>query len=170
MNIEEELAVSLLKGIISGKQWVFPSRATGEGLNWKRFKEFISYHELHAYLFPLIKNSLNLFPTGIIDFFKNNYFYYLAHGQRLLREYSCIAAAFSQAKIRVVPLKGIAFLQDIYFHLPARPMADIDLLIEKINLPAASGILFKLGFTRKAMSCSIYKKDSQRSIAFGFTF
>lgn len=149
MTSEEELTISLTQGIIPGRQWVFPSRVIQKGLNWRRFKELISYHEIYPYLYPLIKDSANLFPVEIIDFLKNNYYYYLVYSQRLLREFLCISAAFKQAQIRVVPLKGIAFLQDIYFDLPTRPMTDIDLLVEKINLPLATEILLKLGFLER---------------------
>jgi hypothetical protein len=146
MNIEEELVISLSKGIISGRHRLFSSREIGKGLNWKRFKELISYHELYPYLYPLIKDSSSLFPADVVDFLKNNYYYYVVHNQKLLREFLRISAAFGQAQIRVAPLKGAAFLQDIYFDIPARPMVDIDLLVEKADLPAAGKILLGLGF------------------------
>lgn len=146
MDIEEELIISLSRGIIPGKQWTFPRRAIEKGLNWRRFKELISYHGVYSYLYPLIKDSANLFPADIINFLKSNYFYCLMYNQRLLQEFLCISAAFRQAEIKVVPLKGIAFLQDIYAHIPTRSMTDIDLLVEKINLPSARVILLNLGF------------------------
>jgi hypothetical protein len=71
------------------------------------------------------------------------------YGQRLLQEFLCISAALRQAEIKVVPLKGIAFLQDIYAHIPARPMTDIDLLVEKINFPLAREVLLNLGFSER---------------------
>ena len=149
MHKEEELIISLSRGIIPGRQWSFPRRAIEKGLDWGKFKKLFYYHELHPYLYPLIKDSANLFPTGIIETSKSSYFYCLLHGQRLLQEFSYIFTAFSQAKIRIVPLKGVAFLQDIYVHIPARPMTDIDLLVEEINLPLATGVLLNLGFAER---------------------
>jgi len=149
MNIKEELFVSLSRGIIPGRQGSFPRRAIDKGLDWGRLKGLIYYHELNAYLYPLIKDSAGLFPANIVDILKSNHFYCLLHGQRLLQEFSYISAAFGQAKIKVVPLKGVAFLRDIYAHIPARPMTDIDLLVEKVNLPLAREVLLNLGFTER---------------------
>jgi len=149
MDIKEELIKSLSRGILPGREWSLPSGAAGNGLDWERFKRLIYYHELLAYLYPLIKDSAGLFPADVVDILKSNYFYCLLHGQRLLQEFSYISAAFSQAKIRIVPLKGVAFLQDIYAHIPARPMTDIDLLVEKANLPLATEILLSLGFSER---------------------
>jgi len=146
MHSEEELIISLVKGIIPGKQWIFPEKVIQQGFNWKRFKDLVSYHEVYPYLYPLIKNSANLFPVEIVDFLKNNYFYQIMQAQRLMREFLGISVAFDQAQIRMVPIKGIALLKDIYDHLPARPMVDIDLLVEKTNLFPARDILLNLGF------------------------
>lgn len=147
MDIEKELIISLLREIVSGKQGAFPHRAIKKSLNSRRFKELIAYHEVHSYLYPLIKDCADLFPADIINYLKSQYFYCLLYNQILMQEFSSISAAFSQAQIRVVPLKGAAFLQDIYAHIPARTMTDIDLLVEKINLPRAEEILLNLGFS-----------------------
>lgn len=149
MNAEEELIISLLRSFVSGKLWIFSPHVLKKGVNWASFKELISYHEVYSYLYPVVKDSAKLFPADIITFFKNNYFYGLAHCQRLLREFLRISAAFKEAKIRVVPLKGMAFLQDTYSHIPARPTTDIDLLVEKINLPLAKEILLDLDFLER---------------------
>jgi len=149
MNTEEELIISLLRSIIPGKPRFSCPPVIKKSINWTRFKELVSYHEVYSFLYHLVKDPVGLFPADIAIFLKNNFFYHLLHCQRLLHEFFCVSAAFDQAKIRVVPLKGIAFLQDIYVHIPARPTTDIDLLVEKINFPRAKEILLDFGFSER---------------------
>jgi hypothetical protein len=82
------------------------------------------------------------------EVFKNTYFYSLLRNQILLREFSRVSSAFQQAKARVVPIKGAAFLQDIY-PVPSRFMEDIDLLAEETNLRAAGEVLAGLGYLER---------------------
>ncbi len=149
MNKEEELIVSLLRRVISGENEGFCAQEHIERINWNRFKELVSHHEIHPILYPVVLDSAFLFPPGMIIFLKDNYFYNLIINQRLLGEFSCISEAFKQVKIAIVPLKGVAFLQDIYMNIPSRRMSDIDLLVEKNNLPRARIILSDLGFVER---------------------
>jgi hypothetical protein len=149
MNKEEELIVSLLRRVISGEYEGFCAQEHIERINWNRFKELVSYHEIHPILYPVVLDYEFLFPRGIITFLKDNYFYNLIINQRLLDEFSCISEAFKKVKIPMVPLKGVAFLRDTYSHIPSRRMSDIDLLVEKNNLAQARIILSDLGFVER---------------------
>jgi hypothetical protein len=57
-----------------------------------------------------------------------------------------VLLAFSEHSLPVVVLKGAALAERVYRHIGLRTMADVDLLLEKKDLPAAAAILEKLGF------------------------
>ncbi|HZQ06709.1 MAG TPA: nucleotidyltransferase family protein [Anaerolineae bacterium] len=62
----------------------------------------------------------------------------------LLREFNEILAAFADAQIPVIPLKGILLLQRFYADPAARPLSDIDLLIRAEYFPQARAALESL--------------------------
>lgn len=149
MNSEDKLITTLLKRVVSGKHDGFCGQDLNESIDWSRFKELVSYHEIHPILYPVVLEYESLFPRSIITFLKENYIYNLIINKRLLDDFSSISEAFRQAKIAMVPLKGVAFLQSIYKHIPSRRMSDIDLLVDEIDLPHARLILLDLGFKER---------------------
>jgi hypothetical protein len=149
MNTGKGLFISLVKEVVSGRKWVFPREFSDKSVDYDEFKKLVSYHELCPFFYPLIENSAGSFPPEIIDILKSTHFYSLMRNQRLLCEFSRVSSVFQQAGIRIVPLKGVAFLQDIYASFPLRPMADIDVLVEEANLRAAGEILLNLGFAER---------------------
>jgi hypothetical protein len=149
MNIEEKLIVSLLRSVILEEKQFSWLQEFKTSIAWDRFKDLVSYHEIQSLLYPFVLGSESLFPSDIVNFLKNNYFYNLINNQRFLEEFSSISASFRQAKIPIVPIKGVALLKDICAHIPSRPMADMDLLVEKVNLPRARTILSGLSFTER---------------------
>jgi hypothetical protein len=144
----EESCSRFAKTAISGKGWDCPERLNVSSADWEEFKKLVSYHELCPFFYPLTKDCEGLFPGEMGEVFKNTYFYSLLRNQILLREFSRVSSAFQQAKARVVPIKGAAFLQDIY-PVPSRFMEDIDLLAEETNLRAAGEVLAGLGYLER---------------------
>lgn len=57
-----------------------------------------------------------------------------------------VIAALTDAGIRVLPLKGPLLAERIHGRLEARVSADIDLLVERADLPQAVGVLARLGY------------------------
>jgi Uncharacterised nucleotidyltransferase len=56
-----------------------------------------------------------------------------------------VLVALHDAEVRAIPVKGAAFMAGDWPHAPARPMADIDILIDPAQRLAASVALRRLG-------------------------
>ena len=65
-------------------------------------------------------------------------------------EFKKIVTNFNRANIRTIPLKGIEFVHSIYAHnIALRDLTDIDILVEKVNVPRAEKILVDMGYKTK---------------------
>ena len=77
-----------------------------------------------------------------------------------LREFSTLVKACNREQLRIVPLKGIAFLTSLYEHNSTlRSLSDIDILVENKDLKSVEDILLAMGFQPKPTST----RDSRRS-------
>jgi hypothetical protein len=75
----------------------------------------------------------------------------LSNARRNLRLYqtlSAVLAALRDADIRVIVLKGAHLAQNIYRDIAARPMTDIDLMLQESDLSRAYARLSSLGYSR----------------------
>ena len=77
-----------------------------------------------------------------------------------LREFSSLVKACNSEHIRIVPLKGIAFLTSLYKHnTTLRSLSDIDILVEKKDVERVNTILLTMGYQPKQTS----DRDRQRA-------
>ena len=76
----------------------------------------------------------------------------LLHNSVLVEELLRILAAFQEAGIAAMPVKGIVLAETLYGNLALRPAADLDVLARPADLPAARSVLDVLGFAQKIRS------------------
>jgi hypothetical protein len=144
-------------------------------INWERFKDLIIYHDLTPFAYLALKNSDSFLPQDLKEFLENNYYCALVRCQNLWQEFLRISTAFEQAKINLLPIKGMALLQNIYTQHPLRPMTDIDLLVKEGDLLKAEAIFCDLGYRKELYGlkeeywrknqCHItfYKKEDEKA-------
>jgi hypothetical protein len=136
-------------------------------VKWVEFKEFAGYHEVGPFAYSALKKYNSLVPKNIYALLRNTYYYCLARGQYLQREFLNIFAIFNKNRVEFIPIKGMALLEDIYGHCPVRPMADIDVLIKEESVFRAKEIFNSLGFREELSGCrEEYWRTSQVHIAF----
>jgi hypothetical protein len=142
---EVKLALAVASKYISneGSRKLFISK---NSINWDTFKDLLVYHELHALVFPMTRDYIDSFPEALLNFLKINYYACVVRNQQLWEEYLRIFDAFKAARCSIVPIKGIAFLAEIYSSIPARPMTDIDVLVKEGELDMAKSIFLSLGY------------------------
>lgn len=138
------LAVS--QGIVSGgnNNGRLKDLITRGSVNWARFKELLTYHDLEPIAYPMLKGSLSFVPEDLTKFFKARYFGSLISSQYLWREFLEISDRFKERGILILPIKGISFLADIYCSNPCRSMTDIDILVKEEDIREAKEILLGL--------------------------
>ena len=120
----------------------------GRAVNWDAFKELISYHELQPFAHIAFKQYQHLFPDEINKLLFNSYWGSLKNNLYKEKEYNIIYEAFVKNKIKIVPIKGVALIKDIYDDCPVRPMGDIDALIERSNYDASVKVLKDMGYEK----------------------
>jgi len=98
------------------------------------------YHHLHRH------NLDHQIPQSTMDQLHDIYYTNLARNILLYDELSQISECFEGREIPLVVVKGLALAETVYRNVALRPMADVDLLVEKRNLPEVMKAFSKLGF------------------------
>jgi hypothetical protein len=121
-------------------------------LDWGYILRIAKQHDIASVIFHSIDCCKNksLIPAHIIDEFKKAYHISAFKNLILLKEYDNILNNFNAAQIKTMPLKGIAFLKELYNNnIALRALADIDILVPKEDLLTAQRALENLGYRLK---------------------
>ena len=115
-------------------------------------EEMIGVHGIAGFALAAISNCAHpaRVPDTLIQRLKehslNNAFKNLLY----VREFNSLVKACNREQIRLLPLKGIAFLTTLYAHNTAlRSLSDMDILFEKKDLGQVDHILRSMGYQRK---------------------
>jgi hypothetical protein len=103
------------------------------------------YHRLlcHPEISNLPPDFLALFSSSLaLDHYRT-----AAHNTLLFNELDRILAAFAQAQLPVIVLKGAALARTLYPDPALRPMGDLDLLVKPGDVAACLQIAHGLGYT-----------------------
>ncbi len=148
MNTETRLALSILEYTLHNRVPGLKALLAADKIDWKKFKEFIKYHELITFAYPLFKEYPSLFPLGLMDTLKKTYYHTIIRNQERWGEFLRIARVFKSARVPLVPIKGLSLLEDIYSENSIRPMSDIDLLVKEEDLRRAERLFDGLGYSK----------------------
>ena len=118
------------------------------GLDWDYLLQMGKAHGLAPLLYYHLHrvDYEHRIPQPIMDQLHTVYYSNLARNLLLYNESSRVLKFFEEKGILVVALKGLVLAELVYRNVALRPMADVDLLIQKRTLPEIMKILFKLGF------------------------
>lgn len=94
---------------------------------------------------PALKENI---PPGIYELLENIYRSNLANNIFLIKEFEKILELLNKADIRCIVLKGMGLIGSAYKNPALRPMADIDLFVDKKNLKRIKALLENKGFTQ----------------------
>lgn len=124
------------------------TRLLQEGaFDWQRYHDILTYHEFTGLSYGLLRDVAEV-PASFLELLKSHYYYIIQRCEILWHEFIRLHDAFTVKQIPLVPLKGIAFLADIYRQQPLRPMADIDLLVAEDDIRHAEEILVASGYRK----------------------
>jgi len=98
------------------------------------------YHHLHRH------NLDHQIPQSTMDHLHDIYYGNLARNILLYDELNQISECFEGREIPLVVVKGLALAETVYRNVALRPMADVDLLVQKRSLPEVMKTFLKLGF------------------------
>ncbi len=100
------------------------------------------YHDLCGPLY------IEIFATGSAPhpYLLHQYMLNSARNEAKLKEFGAIQAAFKNAAIEMVPIKGMSLLQTVYNNAGLRHLEDIDILVKKDDLSRSEKILGDAGY------------------------
>lgn len=168
MRIEVRLFLALVReSIEAGHQTEVSNILAKNKIDWVLFKEIFSYHELATFIYNPLKQSIAKIPIEITECLKNSYYFNFVRCNNYWQEFLRISDTFNKAEIIILPIKGVAFLADIYAQKPIRPMVDIDLLVKEEDIDKAISILLTLGYKKELRGVSEeYWRNDQYHLPF----
>jgi hypothetical protein len=169
MNAEQRLIKEIAREPVSGVEHdiAIEEIIADKSIDWGLFKQLITYHHLIPLAYLRLKDFIDLLPAGSAKFIKNNSYNTLKHAHYYWREFAQILDLFEQSAVTLVPIKGVAFLADIYQETFLRPMVDIDILVREKELSKAEAILLGLGYKKDLRGLKEeYWRQDQYHIAF----
>ena len=122
-----------------------------ENLNWNFILSMAGMHGIAGLLYVKLSQCSNIgrVPEDVLEKLKQTHRLNMFRNLLYSREFNSIANNFNGANIRILPLKGIAFLQSMYArNIALRSLSDMDILVEKINVGRAEKILADMGYLK----------------------
>lgn len=147
---EAELILIIAKEIVDNtKAGEIKDLINVQAIDWQRFKELVSYHELTPFACISLKRYNVSLTSHLTEFLKQSYYRCLVRSLRLWQEFIEIINIFEREKIILLPIKGISLLEDIYTNQLLRSMADIDILVREEDLLVSERILKGMGYIKE---------------------
>ena len=148
MSPEEQLLLCCARTKLSKNNQDKIRKLVSNGLDWDYFLQMVKAHGLAPLLYYHLHriDHNHRIPQLIMDQLHTIYYSNLARNLLLYNESSLVLKSFKEKGIPVVALKGIVLAEFVYKNVALRPMADVDLLVQKRNLSEITKTLFKLGF------------------------
>jgi len=120
-------------------------------LSWRRWHESADYDNLdftHQRLLPLLHENLRRHGVShpILDRYRAAARRFWAQNQVLYRHAAIELGSLNELNVRALFLKGVPLSLEYYAKPRLRPMSDIDILIDRTNVPAASKYFLDRGW------------------------
>lgn len=148
MQLEYQLLLGCARTKLSKDKRDEIRKLVNNGLDWDYLLQMGKTHSLAPLLYYHLHriDHEHRIPQPIMDQLHNIYYSNLARNLLLYNESSRVLKSFEEKGIPVVALKGIVLAELVYKNVALRPMADVDLLVQKRTLSEITKTLFKLGF------------------------
>jgi len=118
-------------------------------VDWGRYLDMCEAHGLEGaayYVFKKLKLTGSL-PVEVMDYLQWKYYQIAGRNIYLMDQLRRVVAAFEQAGLSLLPIKGASLVETIYPSVGTRPMNDVDLLVKRGQWPVAGKVLRRLGYS-----------------------
>lgn len=128
------------------------ANVVGGGLDWDRMWDLGHVHEV----VPLLAETLpavsgDAVPPEWLARARKRRHVTLSTNARLADALLAILRGMDAAGVPAMPVKGLVLAESLYGSLASRPCADLDVLVQPADLPAARDVLRDLGFAQRAV-------------------
>lgn len=144
MDSNQQILLTLLSAAINGENNV---KIDNTNISLKDIYEEAKAHQVHALLYPLIKNMYadNYDNKEIISEWRKMSILIGMTQIEHINQMQKVFHQFNELDIPIIALKGLA-LRGLYPHPEFRSMSDADILIHKEDLDRSKQLLIQLGY------------------------
>lgn len=146
---ETELVLAVMEHAVYGRNGRIGHLIKNKDIDWTLFRKNLVYHELLPFAYCGLKDFFSFLPQDMVKALSATYHYYLNYNLLLERIFLNLETVFKENNVLFIPIKGIAFLEDLYLRCPVRMVTDIDVLVRKKDIKRAVEILNSSGFEKK---------------------
>ena len=147
MTSEDELCLLLARGQLTPEVRTRILQCLATPLQWPLVLERAYSHQVYPLLYRNLRDlGFPGVPETVQAELKGLFMANALRNQLLAEELARLLGLFSEAGIRVVPLKGVALAQSLYGDTAARVCADIDLLVPPASLAQAIELILAAGY------------------------
>lgn len=134
--------VSLLASVLHGNS--IPQKP--EGITWEQLYEMAKFHSVESMAFYGARSVLDR-ESKLYEMWEQRRIQNLTLSLTQEGEFQEIIKKLTDAKIRVLPMKGV-ILRELYSQIDFRQMCDLDLLIDTENIAEAQMLMKNLGYEK----------------------
>lgn len=138
-----EILVALLRASLATGD--FPDAARLERCDWPAFARLANHHGLTPVVYRALRGRTSGVPAHWLRQFGLQYLATVLHTQVARTNVEEIGAAFHDAGLSVVVMKGAALVRTLYDDPGLRVLGDIDLLVDEREVERAGSELGRLG-------------------------
>lgn len=149
LSNESRLVLAVMKHVVYGKNNMIEYLIKNKSVNWREFKKILTYHELLPFAYCALKDFFSFLPPDLVQILSTTYYHYLNYNLFLEQKFLTLHAIFKEKGIPFIPLKGMAFMNDLYSEYPVRMVRDVDVLIRKQDMKQVEKTLNSHGFTKE---------------------
>jgi len=147
-NLKNDLLLAIVKEIVIGDNDHILTLLKNSSLNLVKFKNDLAYHGLAPLAYVVLRRYFSLLPKELVIVLEATYGHYLIYIARAQKVFLDLHEIFKKENITMIPIKGIALLEDIYIKYPVRSICDIDVLVREEDVEKAFILLEKAGFKK----------------------
>ncbi len=162
VNAEMRLLLACLRWPLTEQTRLCVARDGAGDLDWDLFIGLVGRHRVHPLVAHALRDAGVVPPPAVHDALRSAAAKAGWAELRLAGELKVLLTAFQAVGIKPVVLKGLGLAIRAYGRLGMRYNRDIDLLIERDDLPVACGILESAGFGRIEPAADIDEAGLQR--------
>jgi hypothetical protein len=149
MNSDSAVIRNIIKEVVYGtyKSQVVEGIRSSE-IDLAKLRYILSYDELSAYTYVLLKEESFAVPKEFSEFLKNSYYFELFRYMNLSGALLHILRSAGEKNILIVPIKGLSYSEEYYKRFGLRPIVDIDLLVKIDDLEQGIELLERMGYQK----------------------
>jgi len=159
LSIEYKLLAYCAQAEINDKKNIKLKELLNKNLDWPYILEESIGQGIPCLLYHNLSQFAQKIPHDIRNKLKEIYYINTYRNIDAYQEMNVIFSSFNKKNIKFIPLKGVFLAEKVYNNIALRPMADIDILVKKEELPKVDKLLNSSGY-----STSIRKELLRRAI------